>query len=82
MWTSPTSARARWCWTWARCAAHLFVLIKGYVTQHEGDEVVATYGPDDCFDGRGLVAGQAVSSRFVAAEEVVAYAAGAQPCRS
>jgi hypothetical protein len=35
-------------------------------------KVVATYGPDDCFDGRGLVAGK-VSSRFVAAEEVVAY---------
>ena len=51
---------------------HLFVLIKGYVTQTEGDEVLATYGPDDTFDGRGLVAGR-VSSRFVAAEEVVAY---------
>ncbi len=34
--------------------------------------MVTTYGPDDCFDGRGLVAGK-VSSRFVAAEEVVAY---------
>ena len=51
---------------------HLFVLIKGYVTQYDGDEVVTTYGPDDCFDGRGLVAGRA-SSRFVAAQEVVAY---------
>ena len=51
---------------------HLFVLIKGYVTQTEGDEVLATYGPDDTFDGRGLVAGR-VSSRFVAVEEVVAY---------
>ena len=51
---------------------HLFVLIKGYVTQLEGNEVTTTYGPDDCFDGRGLVAGK-VSSRFVAAEEVVAY---------
>ena len=46
---------------------HLFVLIKGYVTQTEGDEVLATYGPDDTFDGRGLVAGR-VSSRFVAVE--------------
>ena len=52
--------------------AHLFVIIKGFVTQLEGDEVINTYGPDDCFDGRGLVAGK-VSSRFVAAEEVVAY---------
>ena len=51
---------------------HLFVIIKGFVTQMEGNEVATTYGPDDCFDGRGLVAGK-VSSRFVAAEEVVAY---------
>jgi CBS domain-containing protein len=51
---------------------HLFVIIKGYVTQLDGNEVITTYGPDDCFDGRGLVAGK-VSSRFVAAEEVVAY---------
>ncbi|MBP7607591.1 MAG: CBS domain-containing protein [Giesbergeria sp.] len=51
---------------------HLFVLIKGYVTQTEGDEVLATYGPDDCFDGCGLMTGR-VGSRFVAAEEVVAY---------
>ena len=50
----------------------LFVLIKGQVTQLDGDEVVAIYGPDDCFDGRGLVAGKA-SSRFVASEEVVTY---------
>ena len=52
--------------------AHLFVIIKGHVTQLEGEEVLATYGPDDCFDGRGLVAGR-VSSRFVVAEELVAY---------
>ena len=51
---------------------HLFVIIKGYVAQLEGGEVVTTYGPDDCFDGRSLMAGK-VSSRFVAAEEVVAY---------
>ena len=51
---------------------HLFVIIKGFVTQLDGDEVINTYRPDDCFDGRGLVAGK-VSSRFVAAEEVVAY---------
>ena len=35
---------------------HLFILIKGFVTQSEGGEVQATYGPDDSFDGRGLVA--------------------------
>lgn len=51
---------------------HLFVVIKGFVQQFDGNEVIATYGPDDTFDGRGLVAGK-VSSRFVAVEEVVAY---------
>jgi len=52
--------------------SHLFVVIKGHVSQFEGDELVATYGPSDCFDGRSLVAGRA-SHRFVASEEVVAY---------
>jgi len=52
---------------------HLFVLIKGFVRQlGEGEELLATYGPEDSFDGRALVAGK-VSSRFVAAEEVLAY---------
>jgi len=51
---------------------HLFVVIKGHVRQLDGQELVGTYGPDDCFDGRALVAGQ-VGSRFVAAEEVLAY---------
>ena len=51
---------------------HLFVIIKGFVQQFDGNEVVTTYGPDDNFDGRGLMAGK-VSSRFVAAEEVIAY---------
>ena len=52
--------------------AHLFVIIKGVVHQYEGGELINTYGINDCFDGRGLVAGK-VSNRFVAAEEVVAY---------
>ena len=52
--------------------SYLFIVIKGHVTQFDGDEPVTTYGPSDCFDGRSLVAGR-VSSRFVAAEEVVAY---------
>lgn len=47
--------------------AHLFVLIQGHVQQWDGDELVASYGPDDCFDGRALVAGKA-SHRFVAAD--------------
>ena len=51
---------------------HLFVVIKGHVSQFDADELVATYGPDDCFDGRSLISGRA-SSRFVAAEEVLAY---------
>ncbi|RQO80671.1 DUF294 nucleotidyltransferase-like domain-containing protein [Acidovorax sp. FJL06] len=51
---------------------HLFVIAKGHVQQIDQGDVVATYGPEDCFDGRSLVAGRA-SSRFVAAEEVIAY---------
>ncbi|MEX8498651.1 MAG: cyclic nucleotide-binding protein, partial [Leptothrix ochracea] len=26
---------------------HLFVIIKGYVQQFEGDELITTFGPDD-----------------------------------
>ena len=51
---------------------HLFIVIKGHVNQLDAGEIVATYGPHDCFDGRSLVAGRA-SSRFVAADEVLAY---------
>ena len=51
---------------------HLFIVTQGYVTQTDGDEVLATYGPEDSFDGRGLVAGR-VTSRFTAAGEVTAY---------
>ena len=51
---------------------HLFIPIKGFVQQLENGEEVAIYGPDDCFDGRGLMAGK-VSSQFIASEEVVAY---------
>ena len=53
-------------------ASHLFVIIKGHVSQFDGDELVTTYGPNDCFDGRSLVAGRS-SNRFMAAEEVLAY---------
>lgn len=59
---------------------HLFVIIKGRVAQYDGDDLIATFGPDDCFDGRALVAGKA-SSRFVAAEEVVAYQVARQAVR-
>ena len=51
---------------------HLFVIIKGFAQQFDGQEFVTTYRADDCFDGRSLMSGR-VSSRFVAAEEVVAY---------
>ena len=53
-------------------ATHLFVVIKGFVPQFDGTQPVATFGPDDTFDGRSLVAGR-VAGRFVAAEEVIAY---------
>lgn len=53
-------------------ATHLYVLIKGFVRQEGAGETIASYGPDDSFDGRGLMAGKA-SSRFVATEEVLAY---------
>jgi len=52
--------------------SHLFIVIKGHVSQLDAGETVASFGPHDCFDGRSLVAGRA-SSRFVAAEEVLAY---------
>lgn len=51
---------------------HLCVIIKGYVAQYDGTELLATFGPDDTFDGRGLVAGK-ITNRFVASEEVVTY---------
>ena len=50
----------------------LFVIIKGHVFEYEGDELIATFGPTDSFDGRALVTGRA-GTRFVAAEEVIAY---------
>ncbi len=52
--------------------AQLYVVMKGVVAQHEGEQVVATYGPQDSFDARALMAGRS-SSRFVAREEVLAY---------
>ena len=52
---------------------HLFVIIKGVVHQIEGGEVINTYGADDCFDGRGLVA-EKVSDR------IRTKAASTRPC--
>lgn len=50
----------------------LWVQIKGHVIQFEGQERVASYGPDDVWDGRALVAGRS-SHRFEAMDEVIAY---------
>ncbi len=50
----------------------LYVVMKGVVAQHDGEQMVASYGPQDCFDARALMAGRS-SSRFVAREEVLAY---------
>ena len=52
--------------------AQLYVVMKGVVAQHDGEQVVASYGPQDSFDARALMAGRS-SSRFVAREEVLAY---------
>ena len=51
---------------------HLYIIIKGYVRQVDGSEDVAIYGPEDTFDGRGLITGR-VSDQFIAVEEVIAY---------
>lgn len=51
---------------------YLYVLIKGTVVQMNGDELLYSFGPDDTFDGRGLVAGR-VSDAFIAREEVITY---------
>ncbi len=53
-------------------ASHLFVLIQGHVQQWEGEDLLATFGPDEDFDGRALLAGQA-SHRFVATGDGLAY---------
>ncbi len=60
---------------------HLYVIIKGRVAQLEGGEILHLYGPDDTFDGRGLVAGTS-SHRFVAQEEVLAYELAAPTVQS
>ena len=52
--------------------SHWFVLVQGQVQQWEGEELVARFAPDACFDGRALLAGRA-SHRFVAVEDGRAY---------
>jgi CBS domain-containing protein len=48
----------------------LFIVIKGAVEEHDGDEVVALRGPGDAFDSRALVQGGG-SNAFVAREETL-----------
>ena len=52
--------------------SHLWVNIKGHVTEYDGEDIVASYGANDVWDGRALVAGRS-SHRFVASEELLAY---------
>ena len=70
--TSPTFARTRRSWPPASSRRTCSSSSRATSRSSTAQELVATYGPEDCFDGRSLVAGRA-SSRFVAAEEVVAY---------
>ena len=39
--------RAPWCWGGGRCPRTCSSSSKGFVARSEGDEVQATYGPDD-----------------------------------
>ena len=52
--------------------SRLFVLISGQAHHLQGDELRAEFGPDDCFDGRALLAGRA-GQRLVAAGPVSAF---------
>lgn len=52
--------------------SHLFVLSKGRVERYDAGALSDTLRVADVFDARGLVAGR-VSSRFVAAEDTLAY---------
>src|SRR5574343_2503 len=52
--------------------SHLWVNIKGHVTEYDGEDIIASYGVNDVWDGRALVTGRS-SHRFVASEELLAY---------
>lgn len=52
--------------------SHLWINIKGHVAEYEGEDIIASYGAHDVWDGRALVTGRA-SHRFVASEELLAY---------
>jgi len=51
---------------------HLHVVIKGFVEEYDGDELVAIRGPGDSFDNQALLDG-ATSHRFVVREDLISY---------
>jgi CBS domain-containing protein len=53
-------------------ADSLYVVIKGVVEEHAGDEVVAHLGPNDSFDSHALMQGRSRHG-FVAREETLCY---------
>lgn len=50
----------------------LYVVIKGLVAEHDDGEPSAYYGPQDSFDSRSMLSGQA-QRRFVAVEDCLAF---------
>lgn len=52
---------------------HLYVVIKGYVEERDGEDIVAICGPKDVFDTRGLVMGEGSHYSFVVREEAICY---------
>ncbi|OZB34550.1 MAG: hypothetical protein B7X47_00680 [Ferrovum sp. 34-44-207] len=51
---------------------YLLMIIKGHVKHEEGGEISYIYGPDECFDARGIIAGQ-INGYFKTAEELIVY---------
>ncbi|MDE2423318.1 MAG: CBS domain-containing protein [Betaproteobacteria bacterium] len=51
---------------------YLLMIIKGHVKHEEAGEINYIYGPDECFDARGIMSGQ-INGYFKAAEELIAY---------
>ncbi len=50
----------------------LYIVIKGFVEERDGGEIVAMYGPHDTFDSKALVA-EAPRHAFVVREEAICY---------
>lgn len=53
-------------------ADYLYVVIKGFVEEFEGDELVAIRGPAESFDCRALLDGKS-SHRFIVREDMISY---------